>query len=42
MDMKTSPLALLQDPSLLKTDALINGQWVAGSARFDVHDPATH
>ena len=41
MDMKTSPLALLQDPSLLKTDALINGQWVAGSARFDVHDPAT-
>ncbi|MFC7411692.1 aldehyde dehydrogenase family protein, partial [Hydrogenophaga atypica] len=42
MDMKTSsPLDLLQDPSLLKTDALINGQWVAGSARFDVHDPAT-
>ena len=41
MDMKTSPLALLQDPSLLKTDALINGQWVAGSARLDVHDPAT-
>ncbi|MFC7410509.1 aldehyde dehydrogenase family protein, partial [Hydrogenophaga atypica] len=41
MDMKTSPLALLKDPSLLKTDALINGQWVAGSARFDVHDPAT-
>ena len=41
MDMKTAPLALLQDPSLLKTDALINGQWVAGSARFDVHDPAT-
>jgi len=41
MDMKTSPLSLLKDPSLLKTDALINGQWVAGSARFDVHDPAT-
>jgi len=41
MDMKTSPLALLKDPSLLKTDALINGQWVAGSARFDVLDPAT-
>ena len=42
MDMKTaSPLDLLQDPSLLKTDALINGQWVAGSARFDVLDPAT-
>jgi hypothetical protein len=27
---KTSPLALLKDPTLLKTDALINGQWVAG------------
>ncbi len=41
MDMKTSPLALLKDPTLLKTDALINGQWVAGSARFAVDDPAT-
>ena len=45
--MKTSPLAttpplsLLNDPSLLKTDALINGAWVTGSARFDVEDPAT-
>lgn len=41
MDMKTSPLALLKDPSLLKTDGLINGQWVKGSSRFDVLDPAT-
>ena len=41
MDMKTSPLALLNDPSLLKTDALINGQWVSGNSRFDVNDPAT-
>jgi len=41
MDMKTSPLATLNDPSLLKTDALIGGEWVAGSARFDVTDPAT-
>ena len=41
MDMKTSPLALLNDPSLLKTNALINGQWLAGSSRFDVTDPAT-
>ncbi|MFY8104884.1 MAG: NAD-dependent succinate-semialdehyde dehydrogenase [Ramlibacter sp.] len=41
MDMKTSPLALLKDPTLLKTDALINGQWVKGASRFDVHDPAT-
>ena len=39
--MKTSPLALLNDPSLLKTDALINGQWVAGSSRFEITDPAT-
>ena len=41
MDTKTSPLATLNDPSLLKTDALINGEWVAGNARFDVFDPAT-
>ncbi len=41
MDMKTSPLALLKDPSLLKTDALINGQWVKGGGRFAVQDPAT-
>ncbi len=40
MDMKTSPLSLLNDPSLLKTDALINGQWLAGNARFDVYDPS--
>ena len=41
MDMKTSPLAQLKDPSLLKTDALINGKWVQGASRFDVNDPAT-
>jgi succinate-semialdehyde dehydrogenase/glutarate-semialdehyde dehydrogenase len=41
MDMKTAPLSLLNDPTLLKTDALINGQWVKGTSRFDVHDPAT-
>ena len=45
MDTKTSPptspLNLLNDPSLLKTDALINGEWVTGTARFDVNDPAT-
>jgi len=40
MDMKTSPLALLNDPSLLKTNALINGLWVAGTTRFDVLDPS--
>ncbi len=41
MDMKTSPLSLLKDPTLLKTDGLINGEWVKGAARFDVLDPAT-
>ena len=48
MDMNPSPLALLKDPSLLKTDALINGQWRTapsdsgtGPARFAVQDPAT-
>jgi succinate-semialdehyde dehydrogenase/glutarate-semialdehyde dehydrogenase len=41
MDTKTSPLSLLKDPSLLKTDALINGQWIKGNSRFDVFDPAT-
>jgi succinate-semialdehyde dehydrogenase / glutarate-semialdehyde dehydrogenase len=40
MDMKTSPLSLLKDPSLLKTDALINGEWVKGSTRFEVLDPS--
>ena len=40
MDMKTSPLSLLKDPSLFKTDSLINGQWVKGSTRFDVLDPS--
>ncbi len=39
--MTTSPLSLLKDPSLLKTDALINGQWVAGESRFAVTNPAT-
>ncbi|MDO9435877.1 NAD-dependent succinate-semialdehyde dehydrogenase [Hydrogenophaga sp.] len=41
MDMKTNPLALLADPSLLKSDALIDGRWVGGTSRFAVHDPAT-
>jgi len=37
----STPLAPLKDPSLLKTEGLINGQWVAGASRFAVHDPAT-
>ncbi len=39
--MNTTPLSQLKDPSLLKTEALINGQWIAGSSRFAVTDPAT-
>lgn len=41
MQNLADPLSQLKDPTLLKTDALINGQWVAGSARFAVDDPAT-
>ncbi len=44
MDNKSSPLATLADPALLKTDALINGVWTPGQAstpRFAVTDPAT-
>ena len=41
MDMKNSPLSTLNDPGLLKTDALVGGAWVSGKARFAVHDPAT-
>ena len=41
MDAKATPLALLKDPTLLKTDGLIDGKWVKGKARFDVIDPAT-
>ncbi|WP_298438085.1 aldehyde dehydrogenase family protein, partial [Ottowia sp.] len=41
MDAKATPLALLKDPTLFKTDALIGDKWVKGKARFDVLDPAT-
>jgi len=41
MDLRTTPLSNLLDPSLLKTDALIDGKWVHGPGRFDVTDPAT-
>ena len=39
--MTTSPLSQLKDPTLLKTDALVNGQWASGASRFAVTDPAT-
>jgi succinate-semialdehyde dehydrogenase / glutarate-semialdehyde dehydrogenase len=41
MDMKNSPLVTLIDPGLLKTDALVNGEWLASVSRFAVIDPAT-
>jgi succinate-semialdehyde dehydrogenase / glutarate-semialdehyde dehydrogenase len=41
MDTHTSPLAALTDPSLLKTDALIDGVWIGATQRFAVDDPAT-
>ncbi len=41
MNAPASPLAQLKDPSLLKTDGLINGAWVRSTKRFDVTDPAT-
>ncbi|OZB46474.1 MAG: succinate-semialdehyde dehydrogenase (NADP(+)), partial [Thiomonas sp. 14-66-4] len=41
MDTATSPLAQLQDPSLLKTQALIDGHWVESANTVPIHDPAT-
>ncbi|MDO8419807.1 MAG: NAD-dependent succinate-semialdehyde dehydrogenase [Rubrivivax sp.] len=41
MDTRTSPLSTLNDPSLLKTDGLVDGAWLPGHARFAVTDPAT-
>jgi succinate-semialdehyde dehydrogenase/glutarate-semialdehyde dehydrogenase len=41
MDKSSTPLAQLSDPSLLKTDALIGGEWVGAADRFEVRDPAT-
>jgi len=43
MDSIASSLSALADPSLLKTQGLINGQWVSANdsrAQFAVHDPA--
>lgn len=41
MPATASPLAQLKEPGLLRTDAYVNGQWLPGARRFDVHDPAT-
>lgn len=37
----STPFSLLRDPQLLRTDAYINGTWVASNRRFAVADPAT-
>jgi succinate-semialdehyde dehydrogenase / glutarate-semialdehyde dehydrogenase len=39
--MKINPLSTLNSTTLLQTNALLDGQWVSGSKRFDVIDPAT-
>lgn len=39
--MQVSPLSVLQDTALLKTQSLINGKWVATPQTFAVTDPAT-
>ncbi len=41
MTLTRSPLAALNDPSLLKADALIDGVWVGATQCFTVDDPAT-
>ena len=39
--MSANALSLLQDPSLLKTQALIDGRWIDAPASVAIHDPAT-
>jgi succinate-semialdehyde dehydrogenase/glutarate-semialdehyde dehydrogenase len=41
MDMRTSPLAQLNDAGLVKTEAFVGGDWIPTDARLAVHDPAT-
>ena len=36
-----SPLEALENPGLLRTQALINGEWVGAGTTFAVNDPAT-
>ncbi|WP_298291573.1 NAD-dependent succinate-semialdehyde dehydrogenase [Thiomonas sp.] len=42
MNRPTNPLSLLKDPSLFKTQAYIDGQWIDSARRFAVTDPATN
>ena len=41
MHTTSSPFTQLKDPGLLKTDALIGGEWVGSTSRFQIADPAT-
>ena len=41
MTDQNTPISQLADPTLLKTGALINGEWLAGDTQFAVTDPAT-
>ena len=41
MTDQNTPLSQLADLTLLKTGALINGEWLAGDTQFAVTDPAT-
>jgi succinate-semialdehyde dehydrogenase/glutarate-semialdehyde dehydrogenase len=35
-----STLPNLRDPSLLRSQAYVDGKWIGGNSRFEVHDPA--
>ena len=42
MNRPANPLSLLKDPSLFKTQAYIDGQWIDSARRFAVTDPASN
>ena len=42
MNRPANPLSLLKDPTLFKTQAHIDGQWIDSARRFAVTDPATN
>lgn len=42
MNRPANPLSVLKDPTLLKTQAYIDGQWIDSAQRFAVQDPATN
>jgi succinate semialdehyde dehydrogenase (EC 1.2.1.16) len=42
MNRPANPLSLLKDPTLFKTQAYIDGQWIDSARRFAVTDPATN